>query len=68
MIKTAQQLIQTGQRAIVVFTCGDEFTFSQNGDGFTGNWRAGEKTLEGIDKVIIYHRDDHTRSQHGLHG
>ena len=56
MIKKAQDLIHPGQKAIVIFTRGDKFSFDQNGDGSTGNWKAGEKALHGIDQVIIYKR------------
>ena len=64
MIRKAAELVQPGQNAIVVFTRGDLFTHNQDGDGSTGNWTARENSLVGIDKVIIYKRDDLTGNNH----
>lgn len=57
MVHKAQELLSAGEKAIAIFTKGDLFHHDLMGDGSTGNWKAGEKSLEDIDKVIIYHRD-----------
>lgn len=68
MIKKAEELIQSAQKAIVIFTRGDKFSFDHNGDGFSGNWKAGEKSLQDIDKVIIYRRDQNVESNQVYEG
>ena len=56
MIRQAEELVKPGEKAIAVFTRGDQFSFDQQGDGKTGNWKVNPKRLEGCDKVIIYKR------------
>lgn len=60
MIHNAYRKLKLGERAIALFTRGDRFVRDPAGDGSTGNWTTGEKSLKGMEKVIIYHRDDHT--------
>jgi hypothetical protein len=61
MIKTAAELVQPGQNAVVIFTHGDLFKHDTDGNGDSGNWVAAEISLEGIDRVIIYQRDNLTK-------
>lgn len=56
MLKKAKELVRPGEKAIAVFTRGDQFTYDQHGEGKTGNWKVNPKRLEGCDKVIIYKR------------
>jgi hypothetical protein len=57
MIKKAVDLVNPGEKAIVVFTRGEHFEHDNNGKGFTGYWVAGGNTIEQIDKVIVYVQD-----------
>ena len=58
MIRTAAELMQPGQNAVVVFTRGPHFVFDEKGDGYTGNWTTGAGSIEKMDRVIIYRRGD----------
>ena len=60
MIQKASELVSPGEKAIVIFTRGDHFVRDGQGNGHTGNWVAGEKSLEQLDKVIIYLRKEET--------
>lgn len=60
MIRKAAEFVEPGNNAIVVFTRGPLFIYDANGDGTSGNWTVGEGSLSGLDKVIIYRRDDLT--------
>ena len=60
MIKKADELVESGQNAVVIFTHGDLFKHDTDGNGDSGNWVAAETSLAGINKVIIYRRDDLT--------
>jgi len=57
MIKKTQDLIHPGQKAIVIFPNGGKFSFTQNGKRSIVDWWAGEEILQGVDKVVIYKRD-----------
>lgn len=56
MIRKAEELVKQGEKAIAVFTRGDQLSFDQQGDGKAGNWKVNPKSLEGCGKVIIYKR------------
>ena len=58
MIEKADELVEPGQNAVVVFTRGPHLFYKSNGDGTSGNWTIGAGALDGMDKVIIYRRGD----------
>jgi hypothetical protein len=60
-IETASNLLQPGESAVVVFTKGDDFIFDAQGEGYTGHWKADLNQLAGMQKVIVYYRDEYTR-------
>jgi len=59
-IREASELVKPGEIALVVFTRGMHFYHDDAGNGQTGHWVAGANTLTGVDKVIIYRRDQTT--------
>jgi len=58
MVRKADELITFKEKAFVVFTRGKYFERDGSGNGQTGNWVAGAKSLAEIDKVIIYWKDE----------
>ncbi|MBU4222202.1 MAG: HNH endonuclease [Euryarchaeota archaeon] len=54
-------IINAGETVLVVFTRGNYFTYEQDGNGSTGNWKI-NKNRE-IDKIIIYKRMTHDHNQ-----
>lgn len=58
MIEKAKDLVQFGEKAVVLFTRGPHFLLDRDGNGSTGNWVINEDSLNGTDKVIIYKRDE----------
>ena len=52
----ARELIEPGERAVVVFTHGPHFVWREDGSGSTGNWKINRARR--FDRVIIYHRLD----------
>ena len=50
----ANELVNPGERAFVVFTRDMHFEFDNNGKGLRGQWVASANTIERIDKVIVY--------------
>jgi hypothetical protein len=58
MIEKAKDLVKFGEKAVVLFTRGPHLVINPDGTGSTGNWVINEDTLNGIDKVIIYKRDE----------
>jgi hypothetical protein len=64
MVKKSIELVEPGQNAVVIFTRGPLFVYDEKGEGTTGNWTAGAGSLDEMDKVIIYKRDDLTGNNH----
>jgi hypothetical protein len=54
--KTAREVINPNQSAVVVFTHGEHLSFDALGNGSTGNWVVDPENVEDVDKVIIYLR------------
>ena len=52
----ARELIEAGERAVVVFTHGPHFVRREDGSGSTGNWKI--SLSRKFDRVIIYQRLD----------
>ena len=50
----ARELIEPGERAVVVFTHGPHFVLREDGSGSTGNWKI--SLARRFDRVIIYQR------------
>jgi hypothetical protein len=48
----AIDLISAGEKALVIYTKGDDLTIRENGDGQTGNWVVRRDV--GVDSVILY--------------
>lgn len=58
MIEKAKDVLNVGEKAVVLFTRGPHFYLDRDGNGSTGNWVINENSLVGIDKVIVYKRDE----------
>jgi hypothetical protein len=56
--KTALEVIGKDQSAVVIFTHGEHFINDPAGNGSTGNWVIDPETVEDVDKVIIYLRQE----------
>jgi hypothetical protein len=54
----ARELLTSQELAVVVFTHGLHFCIHSNGSGDTGNWAIDPQSLDQVDKVIIYLRDE----------
>ena len=54
MIRQAKELVNLGEKALVVFTRDMHFEYDGNGAGYTGYWKTKDATLAQIDKVIVY--------------
>jgi hypothetical protein len=57
--KQASEVIQPNQKAVVVFSHGEHFSYDVGGKGTIGKWVLDPDTIKGIDKVIIYLRWDY---------
>lgn len=55
--RTARELIEPGESALVLYTRGDLFCIGTNRHGTTGDWDVDRKRVERLDWVVIYHRD-----------
>lgn len=53
----ASELIRNGQKAIVLFSCGDKFRYDAHGNGESGNWKVDLNKIQQVKKVIIYLRE-----------
>ena len=53
---TVFDAILPNQRAIVVISRGDKFTFDNYGTGETGNWLVDPNKIKMIEKVLVYLR------------
>jgi hypothetical protein len=58
MIRTAKEILQPGERALVVFTRGPHFQHDASGKGVSGNWRVSDLRLSSINRIIIYLRNE----------
>lgn len=56
----ARDFIKPGETVIVVYTHGKHFELKDNNTGSTGQWTIDPNRI--VDRVIIYHRDDETRT------
>ena len=56
--KTAREVIAKNQMAVIVFTHGEHFSYDAAGNGSTGKWVVDPETVDEVDKVIIYMREN----------
>ena len=64
MIRTAKEILKSGERALVVFTRGPHFQHDVNGNGVSGNWIVSDLRLSLVNRIIIYLRNESTFESH----